>query len=131
MDDETADTLKSWVQKAEEDFEAARRLMEDSELCLAGAIGFHSQQCVEKYLKALLIQAGVDFPKVHDIETIVGLMPAGIRPELAPEDQRKLTDYATILRYPGGYEPPTRSDAVRAVELARKVREAARRRLGL
>jgi HEPN domain-containing protein len=73
----------------------------------------------------------VDFPKVHDIETIVGLMPAETRPDLAPEDQRKLTDYATIIRYPGGYEPPTQSDAVRAVELARKVREVARKRLGL
>jgi HEPN domain-containing protein len=46
MDDETADTLKSWVQKAEEDFEVARRLIEDRELCPAGVIGFHSQQCV-------------------------------------------------------------------------------------
>ena len=30
-------------------------------------VGFHAQQCSEKYLKALLLFHRINFPKIHDL----------------------------------------------------------------
>ena len=83
----------------------------------------------EKYLKALLVFRSIDFPKTHNIPELFALVPASIRPPLSAEEQEQLTDYATVLRYPGDWEPITRKDAQAAVEVARRVREAVRGRL--
>jgi HEPN domain-containing protein len=40
---------------------------------------FHSQQCVEKYIKARLQEAGVAFPYTHDLEILLKLV-LGIEP---------------------------------------------------
>jgi HEPN domain-containing protein len=32
---------------------------------------FHLQQCIEKYLKARLNEAGIPFPKTHDLERLL------------------------------------------------------------
>ncbi len=32
---------------------------------------FHAQQCVEKYLKAVLVSEAIDFPKTHDLEELM------------------------------------------------------------
>jgi len=37
------------------------------ENCPYDTICFHAQQCVEKYLKALLTSTHTDFPKTHDL----------------------------------------------------------------
>ncbi|MBI2433574.1 MAG: HEPN domain-containing protein [Candidatus Hydrogenedentes bacterium] len=34
-------------------------------------LGFHAQQAAEKLLKAWLVFQGVDYPKVHRIETLL------------------------------------------------------------
>jgi HEPN domain-containing protein len=31
---------------------------------------FHAQQCVEKYLKALLVAPGLAFPRTHDLTAL-------------------------------------------------------------
>ena len=62
---------------------------------------FHAQQCVEKYLKALLVLDGTDFPKTHDIGELVALVRRGFDSGLSSEEQRRLTIYATVTRYPG------------------------------
>ncbi len=36
--------------------------------------GFHAQQAAEKGLKALLCQNDIVFPKIHDIDELVGLL---------------------------------------------------------
>jgi HEPN domain-containing protein len=48
-----ASTLE-WVEKAEEDWEAAQRSYRARKVPLYNVACFHSQQCVEKYLKARL-----------------------------------------------------------------------------
>lgn len=42
------------------------------------------------------------------------------------EESRLLTDYATVTRYPGDYEPVSYEEAAHAVELAGRVRAAVR-----
>ncbi|MBI2878037.1 MAG: DUF433 domain-containing protein, partial [Candidatus Tectomicrobia bacterium] len=52
------------------------------------------QQCVEKYLKALLVLQGIDFPKTHDLEKLVSLLPGEVHTSLTTEEQAMLTEYS-------------------------------------
>ena len=129
LPDEMLKVIRQWINRAEEDFRNAEYTLTLKEDCPFGTICFHAEQCVEKYLKALLVFKGIDFPKTHNIPEEVALLPALVRPALSAEEQEQLTDYATVLRYPGDWEPITREDAEAAVKVARKVREAVRKHL--
>ena len=54
------------------------------------------------------------------------LISKNARPQLTVEEQRRLTDYATVTRYPGDYEPIPLAEARRAVAIARRVRKEVR-----
>ena len=124
--DETLVVVREWVEKAENDLKNAAHTLEMGDDAPTDTICFHAQQCVEKYLKAFLVTRGTDFPKTHEITKIMALLPEGSRPDLAAEDQERLTDYATVTRYPGGYAAITLAEAERAVEIARRVRDEVR-----
>lgn len=51
------------------------------------------------------------------------LLPQGQRLSLDEAQQERLTDYAVVSRYPGNWEPLTRTEAEEAIALARRVRE--------
>jgi HEPN domain-containing protein len=120
---------QEWVEKAEHDLTAAAFTLRMGADCPTDTVCFHAQQCVEKYLKAALVWQGTPFPKTHDVWEILLLLPEAIRPALAPEEARRLTEYATVTRYPGDYEPITLAEARRAVSLARRIRAAMRKNL--
>ena len=120
--------VREWVTKAESDLRAAAYLLEPREDRPTDAVCFHAQQCVEKYIKALLVLRSTDFPKTHDIGKLTGLLPAILQPRLTPEEQRRLTGYAAAARYPGSSEIAS-AEARRAVALARRVRREIRRTL--
>lgn len=48
--------VKEWIQKAEGDYTTALREYRAINSPNYDAAGFHAQQCIEKYLKASLIQ---------------------------------------------------------------------------
>jgi HEPN domain-containing protein len=119
-----------WIEKAEHDLtNAVHTLTMSDQECPFDTVCFHAQQCVEKYVKALLVHLGVDFPKTHDIAKLIGLLPENTRPPLETREQERLTDFAFEGRYPGGSEASTRDVAEKAVTLARRAREAVRQRL--
>jgi len=117
-----------WVAKAENDLANAAHTLKLGASCPTDTVCFHAQQCVEKYLKALLVMEGIDFPKTHDLEALMELVPAGLRPEISSEEQARLTDYATGARYPG-WGKIALAAARRAVAVARGVRREVRRKL--
>ena len=45
-----------------------------AENCPYDTVSYHCQQCVEKYLKALLIHRNVDFPRTHDLVVLFNLL---------------------------------------------------------
>ncbi|MBI2891852.1 MAG: HEPN domain-containing protein [Nitrospirae bacterium] len=114
---------REWVQVAEDDLRAAAFLLEKHVDCPTGAVCFHAQQSVEKYLKALLVHRAIDFPKTHDLDQITRLVPGDVVVPLSAEERRRLTQYATSARYPGGWEPIPFHEAQGAVEVARRVRD--------
>ena len=58
---------REWVKKAENDFKAACQLLRRRKDIVPDAACFFCQQCVEKYLKARLLEAGIAFPRTHDL----------------------------------------------------------------
>jgi HEPN domain-containing protein/predicted RNase H-like HicB family nuclease len=56
----------AWVARAEEDYALARSALRRRVPLTYGAT-FHAQQCVEKYIKALLVARGQPFPRTHDV----------------------------------------------------------------
>jgi HEPN domain-containing protein len=128
-DEQALSVVRGWVQKAETDLKTAVLVLRAKEEGPAETAAFHAQQCAEKYLKALLAFKGVDFPKTHDIGQLLLLLPREAAIDLPPAEQRRLTLYATVTRYPGDYEPVTIQEARRAVALARRIRRHARKLL--
>lgn len=118
-----------WVQKAEEDLAAALKLQADQRR-FHDTVGFLSQQCAEKYLKAMLEENGASIPKTHDLERLL-LLLSGIDPTLAKLHRglASLTDFAVDFRYPG--VRATARKAQSAVRKAERVRRMIRVRLGI
>jgi HEPN domain-containing protein len=58
-----------WVQKAEEDYQVAVQTHRGGGR-FHNAVCFHCQQASEKYLKALMEEAGLSVPKTHDLEDL-------------------------------------------------------------
>ncbi len=112
---------KEWVAKAESDLVNARHSLKLRENCPTDTICFHAGQCVEKYLKALLVTREVPFPKSHEIEVLLALLPSELRPPISVAQQELCTQYAIAARYPG-YRAISREEAEEAVALADAVR---------
>ena len=116
--DKVLKVVSEWVLKADNDLKTGFYTLEMDDECPTDTVCFHAQQCVEKYLKALLVLKSIPFPKTHNIEELIGLLPEDSRPKLADRDQDRLTEYASVTRYPGDYEPILLAEARRAVRIA-------------
>jgi HEPN domain-containing protein len=82
---------------------------------------FHAQQAAEKAVKAVLIEFGIQPPRVHDIRRLLDLLPSDQpSPELVAASA-KLTDYAVLTRYPGLEEPVSEEEYREALRLAKAV----------
>lgn len=121
---------REWVEKAENDFNTALRERRARNNPNYDAVCFHAQQCVEKYFKARLIEAGIEFPKTHDLTHLLALLQQVEPAWIAYATQlRILTDYSVEFRYPG--ESANKENAQKALEIAKQIRILARRSLGL
>lgn len=95
------DLTKEWIRKAEKDFRVATREFNINPPEY-DAVCFHSQQCVEKYMKAILQENDIVFDKVHDLDYLLGKCKVFI-PELLPLRTVivELSSFAVDIRYPG------------------------------
>lgn len=121
--------LREWLAKADNDLTNAAHTLTLGADCPTDTVCFHAQQCVEKYIKALLIFRATAFPKTHDIHVLRALLPPKLRPKLEGKVQDRLTQYATVLRYPGGGPDVPLTEARKAVAIARRVRREVRKNL--
>ena len=119
-----------WIAKAEADWATAQREFRVRRRANHDAVCFHAQPCVEKYLKARLIVAGINFPKTHDLVALLALVQK-VEPLWLPwkESLARLTHYAVTVRYPG--ESAERADAAEALKTTRLLRAEIRWNLGV
>lgn len=118
-----------WIEKAEGDFTIALREMAAPDPVWDG-ICFHAQQCVEKYLKALLEEREIAFSKTHDLVYLLDLMAEPPLPlSQMRADLAQLGTFGIAARYPG--VRADKESAELAVRIARRVRTVIREALGL
>ncbi len=129
---EKADLLRAvrqWVERAENDLRNAEHTFTLDVNCPFDTICFHAQQCVEKYLKALLVLHRIDFPRIHDLRRLWQLASANVALGFRLEEILPVNRYTIDARYPGESDPIGRVEAEEALAIARKVREGVRKHL--
>lgn len=119
-----------WVAKAEADFASAGREQRARKMPNYDAACFHSQQCAEKYLKAILQEESIAFERTHKLVALLDLL-AERYPEMEPLRPSLviLTAYAVAFRYPE--ESADYAMAREAVALCKEIRRVVRSVLGL
>jgi HEPN domain-containing protein len=121
---------QEWVDKAEGDFATANREFSVPVDPNFDAVCFHSQQCAEKYRKACLHKANIEFPRTHDLLTLMDLLaPNNKSLQISRLDLQKLTLSSVSLRYPGFFA--NKKAARWALGQCRKVRRFCRQLLEL
>ena len=115
--------VKKWLIKANNDLKASEHELNIQDDPVTDAICFHSQQAVEKYLKAYLIVKEVEFAQVHTIAYLLKLCKVKDKKFEELNDTKKLTRYAVAGRYPDNFIIPSLQEAKDAVKKARKVKK--------
>lgn len=112
-------SAEDWLRYAKSDLELAR--IEKPEGVLLENLCFHAQQAAEKTLKAALIFLEIDFPRTHNIRTLLDLLPEGVDVPQEVEESAILTDYAVESRYPMSGEPVDDEEYQQVIGLAETV----------
>lgn len=110
---------QDWLRFARSDLSFAKAPLPNQGLL--ETICFHAQQAVEKSLKAILVARRIDFPKTHNIKTLVEHLPVELRVQFDSEAASELTDYAVVTRYPAEFEPVDAEETRQAVDVAEEV----------
>jgi HEPN domain-containing protein len=87
------------ARKATEDAVALREFAANIEIADT-VLGFHAQQAIEKWLKAVLARQAVDFEYTHDLRHLIALVEdSGVNFPFDTPTVVRLTEYAVPLRY--------------------------------
>ena len=119
-----------WIEKAEGDWKFALRAYRARKEPNYDLACFLVQQCLEKYLKARLCEAGLPIQKTHNLVDLVddvqAVEPSWIvmKPILKP-----LNRYAVLYRYPGF--SATKTETANVIKKCRKLRITFRTAFGL
>lgn len=117
---------KEWLVLAGKDLKSAMVLIKEKDL--ANVILFHSQQCVEKSLKACLEQFGDNPPRIHNIQKLYSMVAklSEFDSFMSLDDIDFLDSIYIDTRYPTGFGilPSGFPDIVegqKGVEIAKRV----------
>ena len=119
---------QEWVDKAEGDLATTQRELKAQNRPNYDAACFHSQQCIEKYLKGCLQEANIYFDKTHDLAILLDLcLSIDSSWESLRSAVNGLNSYAVRFRYPG--ESATQADARQALNDCLQIRQVLRQYL--
>jgi HEPN domain-containing protein len=118
---EVHEVVRWFVKRGDGHLDAASVLVAADGNKVADAACYHCVEAVDKYLKALLTLNEIAAPRTHDLNYIHQLLPQRSRLPISGSDLIYLSTYG-IERW----WDPDREQAVRALEIARSVRELAR-----
>jgi HEPN domain-containing protein len=97
--DRTDDRAAVLFEKGAED-RCMLNVLADDVTTPASGLAFHAQQAVEKFMKAVLANEGVVFPRTHNLALLIDMLADNGVP-LPPESEQLvvLTPYAAHFRY--------------------------------
>lgn len=119
---------KEWLKAALDDIKTIERILEDKEL--THIVAFHSEQAIEKSLKAILIYNNQEIPKIHSLIRLFGICESYIKIDLKEYQELiiKLDELYLDSRYPADfgllpYGKPSEKDALSFYKFAKKIFE--------
>ena len=116
--------ITEWLKKADEDYEFAVSVVDDS--TFYAQICFHFHQAAEKYLKSFIIAIELEFKKIHDLLVLLK-MCSGKDPALEKlnEDCKRLNRFYIDTRYPVHWPTRyTKEEALKAQNATQHIRNA-------
>lgn len=114
------DGARRWLRFAHEDLTTAARLGGSMD-AVPRHVCWLAQQAAEKALKAALIAAGIQPPRVHDLDKLWERLPREWNLKATLPELAELSEWAIESRYPGDWPEPSWEDAQRAIADARTV----------
>jgi HEPN domain-containing protein len=114
---EYASTL---ITKATQDLEAAIVLSKENKSQFENA-AFHVQQCVEKAIKAVLVNKEIPFTYVHDLGVFIEKIPRDIKQPPHKYELIALNEYSAIRRYLEGPTPVTKEELSNILDQAKSM----------
>ena len=117
-----------WLRYAREDLQEAEIILLQRSLFPRHSCWL-AQQATEKALKAVLVFLQVKFPKTHDLDALLNLIPDSWQVKAENPDLAELTEWAVEARYPGDWPDALHEDANKAVEQSRAVLDSVTREL--
>jgi HEPN domain-containing protein len=114
---EPSDLATLLARKASQDAVALREFAGNAEIA-DSILGFHAQQAIEKWFKAVLAKHNVEFEYTHDLRRLIELIEgAGLTFPLGTQAIVPFTEFAVPLRYEDllDAEPLNRAAAVNLV----------------
>jgi len=123
MDDITAEIVRQWLKKAENDLQNIRNNLAAEEVP-TDTVCFHAQQAIEKLLKGLLVANGRNVGKTHDLVKLLTDV-SDIVPELLPYEEQleEISEYGVGVRYPDGFSEPSLEEARNSYATASMVKD--------
>lgn len=117
---------RGWIEYAERDFKLAKELLKDE--YYSNLSVYHSQQAIEKIIKAALEEVKIRFPKIHNVQALFSLLPTEYKSKIVIEEpELELVDDIFIeSKYPSdlGLLPtglPSKDDAQQIFVIAEKI----------
>ena len=115
---------ESWLKAAEDDLLVIEKIINNKDL--THMVAFHSQQSIEKSMKAILEEMGCDVPRIHNIIKLKGEIEDYFHLDIDNEIFMQINELYIDSRYPTeiGLLPdgkPTRTVASQFYNLAQAV----------
>ena len=129
MKESNPEYLKQWLIKANEDIAVIIELSSAYPENYCSAISFHSQQAIEKFLKAFLVYHKKEFERTHDVDFLLAECMTIDKLEFEELDMKNISDYAVTVRYPDDFLIPSVPDALDHKEIALLVKEIVERKI--
>ena len=117
-----------WIIKADHDLKTAKDELTANDPA-TDTVCFHTQQCVEKYLKAYLVFNGIEIIKslkTHDISELIDYckdIDKDFEQLISDNDADRLTNYSIEARYPDDFYLPSVEESNQAIYIAENVKE--------
>ena len=89
---------EEWLKKAQEDLDVVGEII--SKEHLTNMVAFHSQQAVEKTLKAIIEEFEIGFEKTHNLERLIGIVRKQINVDVDLDMIKRLDEVYISTRYP-------------------------------
>lgn len=116
--------IDEWIKKADEDYEFAVSVIEESSFY--AQICFHFHQAAEKYLKSYIIAYDLEFKKIHDLSMLLKLcLTKKPNLKILMDDCKFLNRFYIDTRYPVHWPTNyTKEEALKAKSAAEHIHSA-------